>query len=92
MRKEILSKITKRGGSNANDQAGMSTILEELKRRSSREDLDEALMSLNSSELVAKRAKFLVDSGSFDTGLNNVTVSNPMGDVGIWVTRLPLGS
>lgn len=91
MRKEILSKITKRGGSNANDQAGMSTILEELKRRSSREDLDEALMSLNSSELVAKRAKFLVDSGSFDTGLNNVTVSNPMGDVGIWVDEAATG-
>ena len=36
MRKEILSKITKRGGSDANDQDGMSTILEELKRRSSR--------------------------------------------------------
>ena len=85
MRREIINRIFGRGPVDPFDRDAIESIVDELRRRESEGDVEGALKSFHGHGLTTSRASFLIEKGLPDMDTTNVTVSNPMGDIGIWL-------
>ena len=85
MRREIIKRIFGKGTPDSFDKGVIESIMDELRKRESGGNLEDALKSFHGHGLTTSRASFLIEKGLPEMDFASVTVSNPMGDVGIWI-------
>ena len=85
MRREIIKRIFGKGTPDSFDKDVIENIMDELRKRAAMGNLEDALKSFHGHGLSASRASFLIEKGLPEMDFASVTVSNPMGDVGVWI-------
>lgn len=85
MRKEIMGRILGKTSADPINKGAIESIVNELRRRESEGNLEGALMSFHGHGLTTSRASFLIEKGLPEMDISSVSVSNPMGDIGMWL-------